>query len=616
MEENQLNKIRAAYEQYTHEKGKLDDIIIENNRWFRQQQHNHSEAKGSPKQPDATSGYIFSAINVKHADAMDNYPEINILPREEADQDTAKTLTSILPCVMDLSGFKKVYAECWWQKLKTGTGVYGIFWNPELQNGLGDIEVKKVGLLNLAWEPSIDNIQDSKYLFYTYYMDKDEFTGQYGKEKLEGSEDLTGISIKSYEEMPQQQRQEKIRVIDCYYKEDGKVHLLKFSGSNILQDSSKKQPEGIYEHGMYPFVFDVLYPNEDSPAGFGIVDIVKSPQAYIDKLDGIISENAITTGKKRFFIRDNGGVNEDEFLDINNTLIHVEGTLDDRNIMEIQGSAMPEYIVEHRTNKINELKEVAGNRDFQQGGTSNGVTAASAISTLQQAGDKLTRDMVNASYEAYKDIVYMCIELIRQFYDVERKFRITGENGETEFVPFSNAGIKPQPVESILNQPEENTMEEITADILPESTMLRRPEFDISLTVQKANPFNKAQQNQTILQIWSAGFFNPQNIDMACLALDFMQFDGSEEIVAKLREMGGLQQQIAQLQQQLQQAQTQMQQLGQQNQQLSAQNQQMNQQGQQLQSAYQQAAQQAQTSSAKLTQVEQALSQGMGGMSL
>ena len=616
MDEGKLTKIRAAYEQYTHEKGKLDDSIIENNRWFRQQQHNHSEAKGSPKQPDATSGYIFSAINVKHADAMDNYPEINILPREEADQDTAKTLTSILPCVMDLSGFKKVYAECWWQKLKTGTGVYGIFWNPELQNGLGDIEVKKVGLLNLAWEPSIDNIQDSKYLFYTYYMDKDEFTGQYGKEKLEGSEDLTGISIKSYEEMPQQQRQEKIRVIDCYYKEEGKVHLLKFSGSNILQDSSKKQPEGIYEHGMYPFVFDVLYPNEDSPAGFGIVDIVKSPQAYIDKLDGIISENAITTGKKRFFIRDNGGVNEDEFLDINNTLIHVEGTLDDRNIMEIQGSAMPEYIVEHRTNKINELKEVAGNRDFQQGGTSNGVTAASAISTLQQAGDKLTRDMVNASYEAYKDIVYMCIELIRQFYDVERKFRITGENGETEFVPFSNAGIKPQPVESILNQPEENTMEEITADILPESTMLRRPEFDISLTVQKANPFNKAQQNQTILQIWSAGFFNPQNIDMACLALDFMQFDGSEEIVAKLREMGGLQQQIAQLQQQLQQAQTQMQQLGQQNQQLSAQNQQMNQQGQQLQSAYQQAAQQAQASSAKLTQVEQALRQGMGGMSL
>lgn len=607
MEEKQLIKIRAAYEQYVHEKSKLDDRIIENNKWFRQRQHNYN-AKKEQGQPEATSGYIFSAINVKHADAMDNYPEINVLPREAADVETAKTLTDILPCVMDLCDFKKVYADCWWQKLKTGTGVYGIFWNPKLQNGLGDIEIKKIGLLNLAWEPNIDNIQDSKYLFYTYYMDKDNFAEQYGKEKLDGSEDLTGVAIKSYEEMPQEQRQEKIRVIDCYYKENDAVHLLKFSGSNILQDSRKKQPEGIYEHGKYPFVFDVLYPNEDSPAGFGVVDIVKSPQAYIDKIDSIISENAVTTGKKRYFIRDNAGVNEDEFLDINNALIHVTGSLDERNVLEIQGTAMPEYIAEHRANKINELKEVAGNRDFQQGGTSNGVTAASAIGVLQQAGDKLTRDMVGMSYEAYKDIVSVCIELIRQFYDVERKFRITGKNGETEFIPFSNAQIRPQSVSGILDGTSPQT-----GDDRGDAAMLRRPEFDISLTVQKANPFNKAQQNQTILQIWSAGFFNPQNIDMACLALDFMQFDGSDEIAGKLREMGSMQQQLAQLGQQNQQLQAQFAQLGQQNRQLQAQNAQMNAQGQQLQEAYSRAAEAAQQRGEKLEQVEQALG-AMGGV--
>lgn len=603
MKEKQLHKIRAAYEQYVNEKSKLDDSMIENNKWFRQQQHNHG-MRTEAKQPDATSGYIFSAINVKHADAMDNYPEINILPREEADVMTAKTLTDILPCVLELCEFKKVYADCWWQKLKTGTGVYGVFWNPQLQNGLGDIEIRKISLLNLAWEPNITNIQESKYLFYTYYMDKDAFVAQYGKEKLEHCEDLTGVSLKSYEDMPQEQRQEKIRVIDCYYKENGAVHLLKFSGNTELQDSRKKQPEGIYEHGQYPFVFDILYPNEDSPAGFGIVDIVKSPQAYIDKLDSIISENAVTTGKKRYFIRDNAGVNEDEFLDINNVLVHVTGSLDERNVMEIQGNAMPEYIAEHRVNKINELKEVAGNRDFQQGGTSNGVTAASAIGVLQQAGDKLTRDMVSASYEAYKDIVDICIELIRQFYDAERKFRITGENGETEFIPFSNAAILPQSLDSVLEPTKPG--EEDTA-------LLRRPEFDISLTVQKANPFNKAQQNQTVLQIWNAGFFNPQNIDMACLALDFMQFDGSDEIAEKLREMGSMQQQLAQMGQQLQQAQAQIGQLGQQNQQLQAQNEQMNVQGQQLQESYSRAAETAQQRGEKLAQVEQALGM-MGGI--
>lgn len=629
LDNTRLSKIKAAYEQYARQKREFDNTIIENHKWFRQQQQNNSIQK-EKGQPDATSGYIFSAINVKHADAMDNYPEVNILPREAQDQQAAQNLTAILPCVLDLIGFKKVYADCWWQKLKAGTGVYGVFWNPKLMGGLGDIEIKKTNLLNLVWEPGIDDIQDSKYLFYTYWMDKDAFAAEYGKEKLEGSEDLTGMQLMTYQEMPQEQKQEKIRIVDCYYKEDGGVHLLKYSGGNILQDSRKTHPEGIYDHGKYPFVFDVMYPNEDSPAGFGIVDIVKSPQAYIDKIDSIISENAIVTGKKRWFIKDNGGVNEDEFLDINNPLIHVEGNLDEYNLREIPDNAMPAYIVEHRTNKINELKEVAGNRDFQQGGTSNGVTAASAINVLQQAGDKLTRDMVNTSYEAYKDIVYLCIELIRQFYDVERRFRITGEEGQTQFVSFSNAEMKPQPVESILQQPEiaEQMPAQAGQDIPEEGavmaglaaaqegmehTLLRRPEFDISLTVQKANPFNKAQQNQTIMEIWSAGFFNPQNIDMACLALEFMQFDGSDEIAAKLREMGGMQKQLVGMQQQLQQAQAQLQQLGQQNQQLTAQNQQMNQQGKQLQAAYQQAAQQAQASGEKLAQIEQAF-QTVGGM--
>ena len=39
--------------------------------------------------------------------------------------------------------------------------------------------------------------------------------------------------------------------------------------------------------------------------------------------------------------------------------------------------------------KIEELKETSGNRDFSQGSTASGVTAASAIAALQEAGSKL-----------------------------------------------------------------------------------------------------------------------------------------------------------------------------------------------------------------------------------
>ena len=83
---------------------------------------------------------------------------------------------------------------------------------------------------------------------------------------------------------------------------------------------------------------------------------------------------------------------------------------------------MPAFIVNHKTNKIDELKETSGNSDFSQGSTQSGVTAASAIAALQEAGSKLSRDMIRSYYEGFEEETYLVIELIRQFYTEPRSF--------------------------------------------------------------------------------------------------------------------------------------------------------------------------------------------------
>ena len=565
MKQMDFAKIRGAYLRYAHgaQKKALNARIIENNRWYKQQytELESGEDREKPQNaPKSKSGYIFSAIANKHADAMDNYPDINVLPREAADEDEAKRLTDILPCVLTLCGFEETYSKNWWYKLKNGTACYGVFWNPHLYGGLGDIEIKKVDLLNLAWQPGICDLQESKYLFYSYYMDKDEFKEKYGKDKLEKTDSI--LETESYSGHDRDREENGVLIVDCYYKSRGCVHLLKYSGENILEQTEGKEEykNGLYEHGMYPFVFDVMYPNEDSPAGMGIIDVVKNTQAYIDKLDALLTENSAIIGKTRYFIKDNGGVNEEEYLDLAKPLIHVAGSLDERNIMPVEANPLPEQVSRQREQKINELKEVIGNRDFQQGGTSGGVTAASAISVLQQAGDKLSRDLVHSSYEAYKKIIEMCIELIRQFYDAPRNFRITGEDGKQQFVSYSNNALTMQGMDSVFaNGGAEGGMlteSGVRSPYLPygnpgdtaaESEQylkyLRRPEFDVCLSVQRSNPFTKEQQNQTILALWSAGFFNPQAIDASLTALDCMQFDGKEKLMEKLSQQQQQQQQ-------------------------------------------------------------------------
>ena len=562
MKKQNFNAIIGAYVRYSQdgEKKALNARIIENNRWYKQQYTEFTggeDAKKRGRQPMARSGYIFSAIAGKHADAMDNYPDINVLPREAADVETAQQLTDILPCVLELCDFKRVYSQNWWYKLKNGTACYGVFWDSSLNGGLGDIEIKKIDLLNLSWQPGVSDLQDSKYVFYSYYLDRDAFVKKYGKEKLPLADDIS--SVDSYGGVSQELLEHSVLVVDGYYKTSGAVQLVKFTGNTVLEYTEGREgyENGLYEHGKYPFVLDVMYPNEDSPAGFGVIDVVKNPQAYIDKLDALIAENSLIVGKTRYFIRDNGGVNEDEFADLDNPFVHVEGSLDERNIQQIQGKALPSQIADIREAKINELKEVIGNRDFQQGGTSGGVTAASAITVLQQAGDKLSRDLIGESYMAYKRIVELCIELIRQFYDVERSFRILGEHGEQQFVQFNNAGLQEQPMGTVGNMLQKDMA---VPEQTPAMQYLRRPEFDVSLSVQKSNPFTKEQQNQTILQLWGAGFFNPQAIELSTIALELMQFEGKDELVEQLRQFGQMQAQLQQLQARNQQLQQQVQQ--------------------------------------------------------
>ena len=164
------------------------------------------------------------------------------------------------------------------------------------------------------------------------------------------------------------------------------------------------------------------------------------------------------------------------------------------------------------------MKETTGNRDVSNGGSTSGVTAASAIAAMQEAGSKLSRDHSKASYRVFRQTVNMVIELIRQFYDLPRQFRILGENGAQEYVTYRNQGIAPQPQGSAFG-----------VDL-----GYRLPMFDIEITAQKASPYSKLSQNELALQFFGAGFFNPQLADQALVAIDMMDFDRKESLMQKI----------------------------------------------------------------------------------
>lgn len=565
---DQLRKGMEILRAYKKGKQVLEDKITRNEKWWKMRHWDFLETEESRDDPKPASGWLFNVIISKHADYMDSIPAPDILPREMGDVEEAKRLSSIVPVIMKQNGFRKVYSDEVWYKLKHGTGVFGIFWDKTKLNGLGDVLIKDIDLLNIFWEPGIKDIQDSQNIFTVELIDNSVLEQQYPQCQGQLSKTQDTL-IKKYMYDESIDTTSKSAVIDWYYHKtvNGKrtLQYIKFTDDIVLyatendvavptQTQTVQDPNtgmvmqtevpvgesmaqrGLYDHAKYPFVFDALFPEAGMPVGFGFVDVCKNPQASIDIYNNAFEKNVQFVASPRYMVRNDGGINEEEFSNPNALLVHVDGNLGEDSYAPIN---TPTFVngnyLQILDSKIQEMKETAGNRDAVTGGTTSGVTAASAIAAMQESAGKTSRDQISQTYEVYKDVVYLIIELIRQFYNMPRQFRIIGEGGQQEFTQYSNTGLQPQ-YQGV----------EFGVDM-----GYRMPVFDIEVKAEKESAYTQLSQNELAIQFYNLGFFNPQQADQALACMDMMEFQGKQQMVTKIQANGTMYQQMLMMQQQM-----------------------------------------------------------------
>lgn len=555
----QIKKFTSVLEEYKAGKSRTEQRILASENWWKLRNSTEEQKEteiGKDGGYKSVSGWLHNVIVSKHADAMESYPEPNILPREEGDKGEARMLSAIIPCILEQNHFENTYSDAMWQKIKAGTGVYKIIWDKSKLNGLGDIAVERVNLLNIYWEPGITDIQKSRYFFHTELWDKDLLEQMYPE--LEGK--LKGQSFVSTKFLYDDHvnTENKHTVIEVYYHKyvGGKntLQYCKYVGDQVLYatendierpkqqavDPASGQPvvveaglstaeRGLYDHGMYPYVFDALFPVEGSPCGYGFVDLCRSPQTTIDLLNTSFVKNAMAGATPRYFSRGDGAVNEAEFLDLSKPIVHGSNVSED-SLRVIQHNSLDSNYINVFDRAIQELRETSGNTETSTGNISSGVTAASAIAALQEASGKGSKDSTRTSYRAYSQIINICIELIRQFYDMPRTFRILGQYGAEQYVSYTNAGIQP----------------EYQGNDFGQDMGYRLPVFDITVSAQKKNVYTKVSQNELALQFFQLGFFNPQMTDQTLMCLDMMEFDGKDGIMQKVSQNGTMYQKLLQ----------------------------------------------------------------------
>ena len=505
-------QIREALEtlrRYKAGKANLERRIVENEEFWKLRHWDHIPEQGTTGLR-TKSAWLVNVLLSKHADAMDAYPEPACLPRAADDEAEARLLSRVVPVILAQNDFAGVWSDNWWKKLKAGVAFYGVFWDREKRQGLGDVSITRVDPLNLFWEPGVPELQRSGNLFHVELADNRELTERWPE--LEGQLKGGGFSASRYLYDDSVDTSRKSPVIDWYYKkrEGGRtvLHYVKFVGDRVLYatENDPRCSGGLYAHGLYPFFADALFPEEGTPAGFGYVDLCKDAQRQIDLMNNAIVANCVAAATPRWLKRGDDGVNEEEYADWTRPFVHVQGSIEESALRQITVAPLSGNYLNILAAKINEIKETSGNRDVNNGGIAGGVTAASAIAAMQEQSGKLSRDQIQNSYRCFRQVVACVIALIRQFYDTPRKLRITGPDGEAAFLRFDN---------SMLSAGEP-------------------PELDIEVSAQRQSAYNRLSYNEMALQFFQMGFFRPELADQALAALEMMDFKGKDALRQRL----------------------------------------------------------------------------------
>ena len=485
-----------------------------------------------------------STFNNCIADQMDNMPEALMVPETKELEEVAEDLTDIVRYVMARNNYESLHRRRVEDCFCTGTAVTQVAWDEAMDGGKGNIALFRWPIESFLWDPAAETIEDARAVFKVSWHPKSWFEQHYpDKADSLGSDEGTWstLGIPEAQEDNRMADEDRLMLVEYWYRlYDAKtkrytINVAYLAGGILLEDA-----KDVYKHGMYPFVLDVYTPIEGLPVGDGLIQECVPMMRYINRYADYIDMNLRMSSKGRLLVNKSAGIDRAALLDWESDV--VEGDrIDTSAIQWMQNQPFTGAVTQQLLQLQSDIKQDSGQNQFTRGETAGGVTAASAISALQEAGGKITRLRTNVLNQGYKLIAEQVMWLISQFYDKKRILMVTG----------GREGVK------------ENR--EVSAD--PERLFGKGaknghmpPPYVVQIQVQRRNPLRQQAQNELFMQAYSMAAQAGAPFPLSVL-FRLLHVDGKERILPEIQAFEQYAQQMQELAMQNQQMQAQMQEM-------------------------------------------------------
>lgn len=454
-----------------------------------------------------------STLNNCVADQMDNMPEAILAPERPELAEMAEDMGDIVRFILEQNHFETLHKRRVEDCFIAGTAVTQITWDEDMDGGQGNVALLRWPMEAFLWDPIAESIQDARAVMKVSWHPLSWYAAHYPEvapyiAQEEYAHDDVGVP--DAWQRKQAGDEERAMMLEYWYRKyDAKqrkytIHVACVAGGALLEMSERDTPEGVFAHGMYPFVLDVFTPIEGLPVGIGMVQELAPMMRYINRYAHYVDENLRMSSKTRLLVRRDAQIDHTALMDWQQNIVE-GGNIDEDAVRWMKTAPLSALVTGQMLQMQNDIKQDSGQNQFTRGETIGGVTAASAIVSLQEAGGKITRLRTGMLKEGFARMVEQVLWLVAEFYGRGRAQRVTGRDG---------------------------SMHEMIWD--PEGHLYPPPPYSVRVEVQRRNPMRVQARNELYMQTYAMAAQCGQPLPLSTL-FELLDADGKERALAAIK---------------------------------------------------------------------------------
>ena len=421
----------------------------------------HLNDTAYPWQSNIWVPYSFSTIETLAPRMLANRPQIDVMPREAADEQYADIQSKLIDFEWEAMNADDIMEGAVKSQLMYGTAIVKVYWKtdkaqvvkkeqvdetfPELGTVEEEVEetifdgpeIELVDLYDFFWDPRAIDMESARWVAHRTYQTFDHLEelqkqGVYknvallkdatlvsGDDEKASRRGTLGIAMPD-ELASKNEGKNVIELIE--YWEDEKVITVANRGIVIRDEANP------YRHGKKPFVriVDQSVPHEF--LGIGELEPIETLQYELNDRRNQRMDNITLVLNRMWKVKNGANVDEDELVSDAGGVVHTD---DMAGIEALQMPDVTSSSYNEETLIKGDIQQTTGVSDFTRGvgSESLGNDTATGISLIQEAGNARFKLKIRNLEAGIEEIGRMMVSLNEQFLTEEKSIRVLGDEG-------------------------------------------------------------------------------------------------------------------------------------------------------------------------------------------